>query len=271
MDNPLQRRLLGVVVIMGALLALSLLLPTRHNEADAPAAVSGEGAVVSVQDASHFAAGGAQQAPAAAVPLPPLHEGNTAAPTTMPAAGASEPVGAQAGVTPPPSSAEDLSPSEDSTPVEAEPAPHHPATPAVAPSAAALAAARAEPPAPAKAETRSSAPAPVATPVAKAAPSPKAVAVPPKATPAPSPAATPAANGEVYWVQVGSYAAEGNAQTTVSLLHGAGYTAQTQPLQTAHGLLHRVRIGPFKTPASADDVLVKIQRQGYPQARRVSE
>lgn len=111
-----------------------------------------------------------------------------------------------------------------------------------------------------------------AAPAAKAAPAASAPTVVAR-TVVPAPAAPAAATPATAWyVQIGSYADAGNAQTTLSLLQNIGYRGEAAKIVNAKGAsLYRVRLGPFATEATARQALDKVTRQGYPQARVLSE
>lgn len=153
--------------------------------------------------------------------------------------------------------------------------PPPPAKPEVPPPARPEIAARPrlEPPAPrAQAE--------VTKPVAPAKPEPAAAPPPPKpevavAKPAPAPAAKaeparpePAkpAGKERWSVQVGSYAALENARTAEGKLKAAGLPTQFGPVDTAKGVLYRVRVGPLSDEAAAQAAKAKAVQLGFAQA-----
>jgi cell division septation protein DedD len=109
-------------------------------------------------------------------------------------------------------------------------------------------------------------------------PLPKSIPVPAKPTavitkPVESATASPkSANGPLWYVQIGSFADAGNAQTTLSLLQNIGYHGETSKIvNAAKTTLYRVRLGPFPTKAAAQQVYGKVTRQGYPHARVLLE
>ncbi len=80
------------------------------------------------------------------------------------------------------------------------------------------------------------------------------------------------AGGPLWYVQIGSFADAGNAQTTLSLLQNIGYHGETSKIvNAAKTTLYRVRLGPFPTEAAAQQAYGKVTRQGYPHARVLSE
>lgn len=116
-------------------------------------------------------------------------------------------------------------------------------------------------------------PAPPAKPAAAvpSPPPPVAMAKPVPAFPAPSPA--PAAGEARQWyVQIGSFADQNNAQTTLSLLQNIGYHGESTRITSAAGAnLYRVRLGPFADEATARLAFEKVVHQGYPQARVLAD
>lgn len=110
-------------------------------------------------------------------------------------------------------------------------------------------------------------PVPVPAPATPAQPRPE-VAV---AKPAPAPAAKPAEPakpaGKARWsVQVGSYAALENARVAEAKLKAAGLPTQFGPVDTAKGLLYRVRVGPLADEAAAQAAKAKAVQAGFAQA-----
>jgi cell division protein FtsN len=86
------------------------------------------------------------------------------------------------------------------------------------------------------------------------------------------PAASKPTTGTLWYVQIGSFADTGNAQTTLSLLQNIGYHGESSKIVSGTGAtLYRVRLGPFPTETVARQAFDKVSRQGYPQARVLSE
>ncbi|MGB0218213.1 MAG: SPOR domain-containing protein [Sinimarinibacterium flocculans] len=129
-------------------------------------------------------------------------------------------------------------------------------------------------------------PAPASTPTARPTtrPTPKPTARPP-ATPSPGPTPAPAATatprplptaaagadagGEIWWVQVGSYADIGNAREAESRLAALGQKVIVAPIETASGTLYRVRAGPYTSAARAQAAHEQVVRAGMPEARLI--
>ncbi|MDM4771073.1 SPOR domain-containing protein [Solimonas sp. SE-A11] len=110
-----------------------------------------------------------------------------------------------------------------------------------------------------------------AVPVAKPEPAPAApVPVAPKPQPevAVAKLAEPAKPaGKSRWsVQVGSYAALENARIAESKLKAAGLPTQFGPVDTAKGVLYRVRVGPLADEAAAQAAKAKAVQAGFAQA-----
>jgi cell division protein FtsN len=102
-------------------------------------------------------------------------------------------------------------------------------------------------------------------------PSTAVTAKPAVATPPIAAESRPAA-GTVWYVQIGSFAEAGNAQTTLSLLQNIGYRGESTRIASSAGkALFRVRLGPYPTEPVARQALDKVSRQGYPQARLAAE
>jgi DedD protein len=264
MNDTLKRRLTGLAVLLVLVFALSLLLPHSWPE-------SGETGVPSATVPLAVNPGGADDAtppsPATAAQTPGAQQ--SAPPPVQTASTASEPT---------PVSAIDMAAPQP----EAQPAPTHAPKPAAAPA-----------PAPPKPEVSHE---------AKPAP-PKPAVVPPPVMPKPSltlakptppqpapvlkptpPPVTPrlatsiqvppppAAAGRIWFVQIGSFADQGNAQTTLNLLQNIGYRGESQPISNASGkTLYRVRLGPFTSEPAGQQALDKVTHQGYPQARLLAE
>ena len=161
-------------------------------------------------------------------------------------------------------------------PVEAKPA--QPALAAAAPREAPKAEPRpvTAPPAPTL-KLAQSLPTPSKTP---AAPPPPVKPIPPPAPPIPKLATSvqapppPVAAGQarLWYVQIGSFADQGNAQTTLNLLQNIGFRGESSKASTAAGsAVYRVRLGPFPSEAVAQQAFNKVSHQGYPQVRVLSE
>jgi len=255
MNETFKRRLLGLIVVLVLLFALTWLLPRQSG--------NGEGAV-----------------PSTVVPLASVAAGSSGGGSAADELGDSE-------------GAPQLPPDEHSTPIEPEPTATAPAAVAPTPPAGAqsspkASASSATTPKPAVAAPAAKIDKPAAAPInAKAdkgskpdaATKPIAAAAanpaPMPATPSPSAAsavAKPAADARVWYVQIASFADQGNAQTTLSLLQNIGYRGEAAPAKGPSGnTLYRVRLGPFPTEALARAAQDKVAHQGYPQSRAVSE
>ncbi len=76
----------------------------------------------------------------------------------------------------------------------------------------------------------------------------------------------PAASTTGMWaVQLGSFSSKDNAEKLAADLRKQGYAAFLSQLQTSSGPLHRVRIGPQKDRASAEEMaarLLKVDHKG---------
>lgn len=91
----------------------------------------------------------------------------------------------------------------------------------------------------------------------------------PKLKPA-EPKSVPTAAG--WYVQVGSFADAGSAQSIVMELKRVGITATVTRITGVKGnRLNRVRAGPYASEAAAKSAQAKIAKSGYAQARIVQE
>ena len=109
----------------------------------------------------------------------------------------------------------------------------------------------------------SSSPAPAAEP----APTPASLPQPltarsTPAAPAPSASTTPAASGAGYLVQLGSFASRSNAQRLAQQVHGLGYTVSVSR-GTSGRHLYRVRVGPARERAAAEELAAQLRTQGH--------
>ncbi|MEM1411052.1 MAG: SPOR domain-containing protein [Pseudomonadota bacterium] len=73
-------------------------------------------------------------------------------------------------------------------------------------------------------------------------------------------AATVAANGR-YLVQVASFSSTANANRLAASLREGGMPVLMDTVDSAAGVLHRVRVGPFAQEAEADQVVARLARQ----------
>jgi DedD protein len=78
------------------------------------------------------------------------------------------------------------------------------------------------------------------------------------------PAASAAASATGMWaVQLGSFSSKENAEKLAADLRKQGYAAFLSQLQTADGVMHRVRIGPQKDRESAEAMATRLSRVGH--------
>ncbi len=76
-------------------------------------------------------------------------------------------------------------------------------------------------------------------------------------------------SAELWVVQVGSFGQRANAETLMKTLIDAGFPAFVSEIQTSSGTMHRVRVGPQKNRAAADDMVTKLKGAGQDSARSV--
>ena len=275
MNDTLKRRLVGLLVLLVLVFVLSWLLPDNWPESGEkgvpsttlPLAVnpldgSSSGAAQSAAVPADAATAVAQNTPAAANSAAPARA--SALPESVDSVDSSAPplpsASTPAAAAPPkPVTAVAPIPRAATVPPDIKPAPKPPA-PKLA---------QVQPPAaklpPPVAAAPPVAPKPVPPPV-PAAPKVAAVVPPP---PVVSSAATQA---KLWFVQIGSFADQGNAQTTLNLLQNIGYRGESTSITNASGTaLYRVRLGPFPSEAVAQQAFDKVSHQGYPQARVVGE
>jgi cell division protein FtsN len=68
-----------------------------------------------------------------------------------------------------------------------------------------------------------------------------------------------------YYVQVGAFGTEGNAQAVLTRLKEAGFEARVARLEQGQSVLFRAQAGPFQDPAAAGKALETL-RPDWPQA-----
>jgi len=284
MNDTLKRRLVGLLVLLVLVFVLSWLLPDSWPE-------SGEKGVPSTTlpltanglDGAAPTSSAEATAPADATATTPV--------ATSPTVASAAP--AHAAALPESVDAVDASapPLSENAPASPSPAAPKPKPPAPNPAAATKPEAKPAPtPAPKAPEQK---PAQIAPPAAKPQVTPPVAQLPQPAPPKPVvappvpaapklPAAVPPppppivssapAQARLWFVQIGSFADQGNAQTTLNLLQNIGYRGEAKAITSASGsALYRVRLGPFPSEAVAQQAFDKVSHQGYPQARVVSE
>jgi cell division septation protein DedD len=312
MKDSQKRPLIGLLVLLAGLFILSEFLPRNvpeSGEAGVPsttlplAANSSSGADAEALDADTPAAPPAPdakvaQAPETGAPRPvdasalPLAASATV-PRPAPQPHAQQPAAPPAGAyQAPPTSVSSMSSYSAQESQESRPPP--PPKPAAArpvevkPIQAAPAETR--PREAPKAEAKPAAPQVPALKLAQSLPAPTkapppppplpAKPIPPPAPPIPKlatsvqalPPPVAAGQGRLWYVQIGSFADQGNAQTTLNLLQNIGFRGESSKASTsAGGAVYRVRLGPFPSEAVAQQALSKVSHQGYPQARVLSE
>lgn len=70
----------------------------------------------------------------------------------------------------------------------------------------------------------------------------------------------PVSNGESYWLQLGAFGVQANAEQLLAKLKAElGALGESVSIHAAEGL-YRLRAGPFKTSAEASDVAAQLQR-----------
>jgi cell division septation protein DedD len=82
------------------------------------------------------------------------------------------------------------------------------------------------------------------------------------AAPPPAAPATPGASGTGYVVQLGSFASRSNAQRLAKQVHGLGYTVSVSR-GTSGRHLYRVRVGPARERAAAEQLAAQLRTQGH--------
>jgi DedD protein len=87
---------------------------------------------------------------------------------------------------------------------------------------------------------------------------------PTESKPAPTPGiAAPASTTGMWAVQLGSFSNKENAEKLAADLRKQGYAAFLSQLQTANGVMHRVRIGPQKDRESAEAMAARLAKVGH--------
>ncbi|MDB5977243.1 MAG: hypothetical protein JWR07_4003 [Nevskia sp.] len=290
MNDTLKRRLIGLLVLLVLVFALSLLLPDNWPESGEkgvpsttlPLTANGLDATASAPTSEPAVSEGANATappPAASITAAPARTGAmpesvsavdssapplSGAPAATPKPMAATPLPPPGAVKPPvPKLAESVKPE-----VKAEPKAAAKPEPKVESKPPALKLTQSLPPM----NKPAAAPAPPAKPATPPPPvpaAPKLAAVP--TPPAPIVSSAPA-QAKLWYVQIGSFADQGNAQTTLNLLQNIGARGESKQITSASGsALYRVRLGPFPSEAVAQQAFDKVSHQGYPQARVVSE
>lgn len=136
------------------------------------------------------------------------------------------------------------------------------------PSAAPPAPRQTTPPAPASETIAQATPPPAAadrppegtttrTPAPAPAPAPTQSTPAQASTPAPAASTTPPATGS-WWVQLGSFSSEQNAQKLARDLRARGFSIEVARVKAGGADMHRVRAGPVKDRAAAADLKNRI-------------
>ncbi|MBA3581811.1 MAG: SPOR domain-containing protein [Gammaproteobacteria bacterium] len=66
-----------------------------------------------------------------------------------------------------------------------------------------------------------------------------------------------------WWVQVGSFGKQANAQVLKDKLQQQQYKSAIAKLKGTTGIIYRVRVGPVTDRAKADNLLKQLQSKGY--------
>jgi hypothetical protein len=67
-----------------------------------------------------------------------------------------------------------------------------------------------------------------------------------------------------FWIQVGAFSSEKNADNLAVKLRGASYTAAVSPSVSQGKAIYKVRVGPYGGREEAQGVSKRLSRQGYP-------
>jgi DedD protein len=70
-------------------------------------------------------------------------------------------------------------------------------------------------------------------------------------------------------VQIGSYSEIGNARQVETQLRALGQPVVVAPIDTAQGVLYRVRAGPYASEDGAGTAHARIVAEGYADARLI--
>jgi DedD protein len=96
---------------------------------------------------------------------------------------------------------------------------------------------------------------------AAAAPTPAAVSTTTRSSPAPAAAS---AKPEGFAVQIAAFTDDKGANALAAKLKKAGYASSyTEPVETSHGTMWRVRVGGFASRAEADAARAKLKADGW--------
>ncbi len=115
---------------------------------------------------------------------------------------------------------------------------------------------------------------PTAVPTAKPTAKPTLAPTPlptlaPTTKPLPTAAAAAAAEGDRWWVQIGSYSDITNAREGETRLKALGIPVFIAPIDSANGILYRVRGGPYSDKTKGEKALAAVLKDGFPDARLV--
>ncbi len=287
-----KRRLVGLIVLLAIVFILSGLLPHKlpesgeqgvpsttlplatnpHDGAASPAVPDDAATAPAAAAPQVLQSGASPQVDASALPLSPgTAPARLANGSGLPAEVSSMPSGA----------APVEATAETRPPKPAETKPAKPAAPKpVETKPAEVARAESRPAAPPALKLAQSLPAPSAKVPAAPEPLPKpAKPTPPPVPPMPRlatsvqapPPPVAAGQGKLWYVQIGSFADQGNAQTTLNLLQNIGFRGESSRINSNGAVLYRVRLGPFPSEAVAQQAYTKVSHQGYPQARVLAE
>ena len=105
--------------------------------------------------------------------------------------------------------------------------------------------------------------APAIAAVAKSEGAKSEVTIKPAAKPAAEPARAAPAQAEKFSLQVAALSTAGAANQLAARLKKAGFVAYVEPIETAEGPRHRVRVGPFLSRDDAQRVGEKLRAAGY--------
>lgn len=293
MNEKFKQRLVGLIVVLALLFGLSWLLPRQTGGADrdvpstvvplstVPVGRSGSSGIAESSDGSRTdelgdAEGAPQIPPEERVPPREWGKRRTNA-TDQTTTTTDTELGANKLV---PSPAISTDKPHSSALAELKPKPSPPAMPAtvnptklVPPPVIAADTDRLQP-FPSAASTSSSTPPKPPSPPSASKPAVAAPLSQPAASLSPpvSVSAADSPDAKTWYVQIGSFADQNNAQTSLSLLQNIGYRGESSPITNASGnRLYRVRLGPFPNEAAARAAQEKIAHQGYPQSRAVAE
>ncbi|NIW24941.1 MAG: hypothetical protein GWN29_10440 [Gammaproteobacteria bacterium] len=91
----------------------------------------------------------------------------------------------------------------------------------------------------------------------------RSVAPAPVVTAETTPVEQPAGNESEWYIQIGAFGDEGNAQRQAARVDTFGFDAHVTAFPSGSGVVHRVRIGPQSTRERAEAIASSLSAHGF--------